>query len=260
MYEIVEGLHRALRIESTWAFVLVVALFFSCAGGLFAWIIDTGYRNSPEYKADHPDPKPQAVAQSDPATRPQLPITSPEVDKPTPVIPPTVQQPKPTSRPIKKPVEYSRDLAEISGFSRDTIMFKLREQASDIRSDWQNYWQIQDLDLDSKEKKLRQFPVPQIDRKQIQDLENQRTELRRQFDADMTDRLRKANPIRAEALSRIPAQLHTEEDEEKRLMFEEMCSGKLHYSEIRGDVKLADYLDELGKRLSEVPKAALAKP
>ncbi len=53
MYDIVEGLHKALRIESTWAFVLVVALFFSIVGGLFAWIIDTGYKNSAEYKAEH---------------------------------------------------------------------------------------------------------------------------------------------------------------------------------------------------------------
>lgn len=62
MYDIVEGLHKALRIESTWAFVLVVALFFSIVGGLFAWIIDTGYKNSAEYKAEHLPKKPTVTS------------------------------------------------------------------------------------------------------------------------------------------------------------------------------------------------------
>jgi hypothetical protein len=60
MYDIVEGIHKALRIESTWAFVLVVALGSGLVGGFFAWVIDVGYRNSAEYKAEHP-PKQQAV-------------------------------------------------------------------------------------------------------------------------------------------------------------------------------------------------------
>src|SRR5258706_9081007 len=60
MYDIVEGIHKALRIESTWAFVLVVALGAGLVGGFFAWVIDVGYRNSAEYKAEHP-PKTQAV-------------------------------------------------------------------------------------------------------------------------------------------------------------------------------------------------------
>jgi len=53
MFEFIDGVHKALRIESTWAFVLVVALGSACVGGLIAWVIDTGYRNSPEYKQAH---------------------------------------------------------------------------------------------------------------------------------------------------------------------------------------------------------------
>jgi hypothetical protein len=53
MYDIVEGLHKALRIESTWQFVLAMALGAAVVAGFFAWIIDTGYRNSPEFKASH---------------------------------------------------------------------------------------------------------------------------------------------------------------------------------------------------------------
>src|ERR1700731_1709119 len=60
MYDIVEGIHKALRIESTWAFVLVVAIGAGLVGGFFAWVIDVGYRNSAEYKAEHL-PKQQAV-------------------------------------------------------------------------------------------------------------------------------------------------------------------------------------------------------
>jgi hypothetical protein len=49
MYDIVEGIHKALRIESTWAFVLIISVSFGVVAGLFAWIIDIGYKNSPEY-------------------------------------------------------------------------------------------------------------------------------------------------------------------------------------------------------------------
>lgn len=62
MWDIVEGLHKALRIESTWAFVLVVAGGSALIGGGIAWIIDAGYKNSSEYKTEHPDPKFQAAA------------------------------------------------------------------------------------------------------------------------------------------------------------------------------------------------------
>ncbi len=64
MWEMVEGLHKALRIESTLAFVLLCGLFFGVLGAGIGWVIDKGYKNSNEYKADHPDPKSQAVASS----------------------------------------------------------------------------------------------------------------------------------------------------------------------------------------------------
>jgi hypothetical protein len=51
MFEIVDGIHKAFRIESTWAFVLLIAAGFGIVGGGLAWIVDKGYRNSPEYKA-----------------------------------------------------------------------------------------------------------------------------------------------------------------------------------------------------------------
>jgi hypothetical protein len=65
MWEAVEKIHRALGIESTWAFVLIIAfgaaLVFGLVGGAIAWIVDVDYKHSPEYKADHPDPKPKTV-------------------------------------------------------------------------------------------------------------------------------------------------------------------------------------------------------
>jgi hypothetical protein len=46
MFEIVKAIHEALHIQSTWAFVTVIA--FGCAffGGGTAWIVDRGYKNS----------------------------------------------------------------------------------------------------------------------------------------------------------------------------------------------------------------------
>jgi hypothetical protein len=65
MWEAVEKIHRALGIESTWAFVLIIAfgaaLVFGLVGGAIAWIVDVDYKHSPEYKADHPDPKSKTV-------------------------------------------------------------------------------------------------------------------------------------------------------------------------------------------------------
>ena len=66
MFEIVEKIHRALGIESTWAFVLVIALSFGClatlGSGVVAWVVARAYKNSPEYKAAHPDPKSPTAA------------------------------------------------------------------------------------------------------------------------------------------------------------------------------------------------------
>src|SRR5258708_14219779 len=42
----VKAIHEALGIESTWAFVLVIAGIFALLSGSTAWIIDTGYKRS----------------------------------------------------------------------------------------------------------------------------------------------------------------------------------------------------------------------
>ncbi len=56
---------KALRIESTWAFVFVIAGVFAVVGGIFGWIVDAGYKNSAEYKADHAPMLPEAIAPTD---------------------------------------------------------------------------------------------------------------------------------------------------------------------------------------------------
>src|ERR1700693_4528884 len=72
MFDAVERIHRALGIESTWAFVLIIALgaalIFGLAGGALAWIVDIGYKHSPEYKAEHA-PKQQTVTASNSASQ-----------------------------------------------------------------------------------------------------------------------------------------------------------------------------------------------
>lgn len=61
MWDIVEGIHKALKFESTLVFVLVIAVGAALVAGFFAWIVDTGYKNSSEYKAEHA--KIEAVAE-----------------------------------------------------------------------------------------------------------------------------------------------------------------------------------------------------
>ena len=61
MWETIRAIHEALGIESTWAFVLIVACVFAFLSGSAAWIVDKGYKNSSVYKTAH---SPQA--QSDP--------------------------------------------------------------------------------------------------------------------------------------------------------------------------------------------------
>lgn len=95
MYDIVEGIHKALRIDSTWAFVLVIAFGSACVGGFFAWIIDTGYKNSPEYKADY-SPKSEAVA-----------------DKGVQAPPATAQQPQLSKQSKVRPTEEAVDIAHM---------------------------------------------------------------------------------------------------------------------------------------------------
>jgi len=68
MYDFIQSVHKALGIESTRVFVLIVALgaalVAGSVGAVFAWIVDVGYKNSPEYKAEHP-PKQQAATTTD---------------------------------------------------------------------------------------------------------------------------------------------------------------------------------------------------
>jgi len=60
MWDIIGAIHKALKIESTWAFVSGVAFICAILGGAAAWVIDVGYRNSAEYKEEHA-PKQKAV-------------------------------------------------------------------------------------------------------------------------------------------------------------------------------------------------------
>jgi len=50
MFEMVKAIHEALHIESTWAFVTVIAVVFAIMSGSVAWVVDKGYKNSPEYR------------------------------------------------------------------------------------------------------------------------------------------------------------------------------------------------------------------
>jgi hypothetical protein len=57
MFDLVAAIHKALRIESTWAFVLLIAsgtgVGAGVMGGFFAWIIDTAYKKTPDYIIEH---------------------------------------------------------------------------------------------------------------------------------------------------------------------------------------------------------------
>lgn len=46
MFEMVKAFHEAFHTESTWAFVLPIALIFALMSGSIAWVIDKGYKNS----------------------------------------------------------------------------------------------------------------------------------------------------------------------------------------------------------------------
>jgi hypothetical protein len=50
VFDIVEAIHKALRIESTFWFVVVIAIGSAVVGGFFAWVIDIGYKRSPEFR------------------------------------------------------------------------------------------------------------------------------------------------------------------------------------------------------------------
>ncbi len=56
MFEIVEAIHKAIGTESTLVFVLVISVLFGAGGGGMAWLVDRGYKNSPEYAALHKAP------------------------------------------------------------------------------------------------------------------------------------------------------------------------------------------------------------
>ncbi|HKV47351.1 MAG TPA: hypothetical protein VJN69_04615 [Candidatus Acidoferrales bacterium] len=66
MFDIVEAIHRALRIESTWAFVLVIALGAAAVGGFLAWVADASYKNSPEYAHSRSSSSVDGPARPDP--------------------------------------------------------------------------------------------------------------------------------------------------------------------------------------------------
>jgi hypothetical protein len=58
MFETVETIHKALHIESTWVFVMVVALAFATVGAGAGWLVDQSYKNSAEYRESHSPPPP----------------------------------------------------------------------------------------------------------------------------------------------------------------------------------------------------------
>ncbi|MFZ0801738.1 MAG: hypothetical protein WBQ09_01515 [Terriglobales bacterium] len=125
MYDIVEGIHKAFKIESTWAFVLLIAFGAAVVGGFFAWVIDVGYRNSPEYKAEHPvvrgqsDPKSQAVTTSSPIT----PVTAQKQ-----VVAPTAVKTKRTKPPVG-PIQTTQPISPVQ---HDTTVARIVKNAGDI--------------------------------------------------------------------------------------------------------------------------------
>ena len=54
MFEMVKAIHEALHIESTWAFVVVIAAAFALMSGSVAWVVDQGYKNSVR-EGSHPN-------------------------------------------------------------------------------------------------------------------------------------------------------------------------------------------------------------
>jgi hypothetical protein len=54
MFEIVKAIHEALHTESTWVFVICVALGGGLIAGSFAWIIDKGYKNAQKEAIERP--------------------------------------------------------------------------------------------------------------------------------------------------------------------------------------------------------------
>jgi hypothetical protein len=50
MFETVKAIHEALRTDSTWPFVVVIALVFALISGAVAWVVDRGYQNALEDK------------------------------------------------------------------------------------------------------------------------------------------------------------------------------------------------------------------
>jgi hypothetical protein len=122
MYEIVEGIHKALRIQSTWQFVLLMGVFGFIVVGGCAWIIDLGYRNSPEYKAEHPDPKAQTVAApgNPPTVTPTQPTAPTQTETSTELSPKkehlrTIPKQKPkTAEDQTKEVEQQLPIAAVN--------------------------------------------------------------------------------------------------------------------------------------------------
>ncbi|MGA2001472.1 MAG: hypothetical protein ABSG52_15900 [Terriglobales bacterium] len=53
MFEMVKAIHEALGIESTWAFVLVIASVFAFLSGGVAWVVDKGYKKSVQERAGY---------------------------------------------------------------------------------------------------------------------------------------------------------------------------------------------------------------
>ena len=46
MFDIVKAFHEAFHTESTWAFVVPIALMFALMSGSLAWVIEKGYKRS----------------------------------------------------------------------------------------------------------------------------------------------------------------------------------------------------------------------
>jgi hypothetical protein len=69
MFDIVKAIHEALHTESTWAFVLTVAIAGGLLCGGVAWIVDKGYRNALAERSEHQQPALPAAQPEPPAAQ-----------------------------------------------------------------------------------------------------------------------------------------------------------------------------------------------
>ena len=143
---------------------------------------------------------------------------------------------------VTTPVSAVPSAYSLSQVSNRLLSSLLQAEAKGMREAYDRYWSVDDDTLS----RMLEIAVAQHNKAEQDRVNTERAQLRQTFDARVTDAVRRADVLRAEALKRVTL---TPEDGGEAAVFGAVLKDNYHNHPPKDVLSYSGYLDALAKRL-----------